>query len=128
MLGENSFAQENKRGDITQILIHHSPSVLQLNILETTHINIAAKHDGKLILYNQIVKADTSLEFMFDASVNFDLLNAKHIQANLNDTILDDYFTKKNVSLRGSYIVNSAQLYVAYYSDDENENQAKIKP
>jgi len=65
---------------------------------------------------------------MFDASINFDLLNAKHIQGNLNDVILDDYFTKKNISLRGSYIVNSAQLYVAYYSDYENESQAKTKP
>ena len=77
---------ENFQGSSTQILTHHSPSVLRLNILETTHINISAKHDGELILYNQIVPADTSLEFMFDASVNFDLLNAKHIQGNLNDT------------------------------------------
>ena len=99
-----------------------------MNILETTHINIAAKHDGELILYNQIVQTDTSLEFMFDASINFDLLNAKHIQGNLNDTALDDYFTKNNVSLRGSYIVNSAQLYVAYYSNHGNDNEAETKP
>jgi len=119
---------ENLQGSSTQILTHHSPSVLRLNILETTYINISAKHDGKLILYNQIVKAGTSLEFMFDASVNFDLLNAKHIQANLNDTILDDYFTKKNVSLRGSYIVNLAQLYVAYYNNNKTENRTATKP
>ena len=119
---------ENLQGSSTQILTHHSPSVLQLNILETTHININAKHDGKLILYNQIVQADTSLEFMFDALVNFDLLNAKHIQANLNHTILDDYFTKKNVLLRGSYIVNSAQLYVAYYSNNKIKSSTETKP
>ena len=118
---------ENLQGSNTQILTHHSPSVLQLNILETTHINIAAKHGGKLILYNQIVRADTSLEFMFDTSINFDLLNAKHIQGNLNNTELDDYFTKKNVSLRGSYIVNIAQLYVAYYGNNKIESQAKAE-
>ena len=119
---------EDLQGSSTQILTQHSPSVLQLNILETTHININAKHDGKLILYNQIVRADTSLEFMFDTSVNFDLLNAKHIQGNLNDTALDDYFTKKNVSLRGSYIVNSAQLYVAYYGNNKNKIKVEDKP
>ena len=119
---------ENLQGSSTQILTHYSPSVLRLNILETTHINISAKHDGELILYNQIVRADTSLEFMFDASVNFDLLNAKHIQGNLNDTILDDYFTKKNMILRGSYIVNTAQLYVAYYSNNKIKSQAETKP
>ena len=118
---------ENLQGSSTQILTHHSPSVLRLNILETTHINISAKHDGELILYNQIVPADTSLEFMFDTSVNFDLLNAKHIQGNLNDTALDDYFTKKNVSLRGSYIVNIAQLYVAYYGNNKIESQAEVE-
>ena len=119
---------KNLQGSNTQILTHLSPSVLQLNILETTHINITAKHDGELILYNQFVPADTSLEFMFDASVNFDLLNAKHIQANLNDNILDDYFKKKNVALRGSYIVHIAQLYVAYYDDNKIESQAETKP
>ena len=118
---------ENLQGSNTQILTHHSPSVLQLNILETTHINISAKHDGELILYNQIVAADTSLEFMFDASVNFDLLNAKHIQGNLNNTALDNYFTKKKISLRGSYIVNSAQLYVAYYGNNKIESQAEVE-
>ena len=97
---------------------------MQLNILETTHINIAAKHDGKLILYNQIARADTTLEFMFDASINFDLLNAKHIQGKLNNTTLDDYFTKKDITLRGSYIVNLAQLYVAYYSNHDNDSEA----
>ena len=124
--------RENLQRENTQILTHHVPSVLQLNILETTHIIIEAKHDGKLILYNQIVRADTSLEFIFNTSINFDLLNAKHIQANLNDTALDDYFTKKNVALRGSYIVNIAQLYVAYYGNNKIESQveavAKTKP
>ena len=119
---------EDLQGSSTQILTQHSPSVLQLNILETTHIIIDAKHNGELILYNQIVRADTSLEFMFDASINFDLLNAKHIQGKLNDTTLDDYFTKKNMTLRGSYIVNSAQLYVAYYSNDGNYSEAETKP
>jgi hypothetical protein len=119
---------ENLQGSSTQILTHHIPSVLQLNILETTHINISAKHDGELILYNQIVPADTSLEFMFDTSVNFDLLNAKHIQGNLNETILDDHFTKDNVILRGSYIVNSAQLYVAYYSSNNNQSLIEGNP
>ena len=89
-----------------------------MNILETTHINISAKHDGELILYNQIVLADTSLEFIFDTSINFDLLNANHVQAHLNDIPLDTYFTKNDVSLRGSYIVNSGQLYVGYFSRD----------
>ena len=65
---------------------------------------------------------------MFDASINFDLLNAKHIQGNLNGTSLDTYFTKNDVSLRGSYIVNSAQLYVAYYSNDGNYSEAETKP
>ena len=89
-----------------------------MNILETTHINIAAKHDSELILYNQIVLSDTSLEFIFDTSINFDLLNANHIQGNLNGASLNNYFTNKNVALRGSYIVNSAQLYVGYFSRD----------
>ena len=120
--------RENLQRENTQILTHHAPSVLQLNILETTHIIIQAKHDGKLILYNQIVPADTSLEFIFDISINFDLLNAKHIQGNLNGTALDDYFTQQKISLRGSYIVNSAQLYVAYYSNNKIENQPKNKP
>ena len=109
---------ENLRGSRTQILAYHSPSVLQLNILETTHVNITAKHDGELILYNQIVLSDTSLEFIFDTSINFDLLNANHIQGNLNGASLNNYFTNKNVALRGSYIVNSAQLYVGYFSRD----------
>ena len=75
-----------------------------------------------------MIPAETNLEFIFDASINFDLLNANHIHANLNGTSLDTYFTKNDVSLRGSFIVNSAQLYVAYYSDNENESQANTKP
>ena len=118
MLSESSFLLENLQGSTTQILTHHSPSVLQLNILETTHINIAAKHNGELILYNQIVIADTSLIFTFDSEIKFDLLNAMHIQGNLNGSSLNNYFTQKNVALRGSYIVNSAQLYVGYFSRD----------
>jgi len=109
--------RENLQSENTQILTHHAPSVLQLNILETTHIIIEAKHGGKLILYNQIVRANTNLEFIFDTSINFDLLNAKHIQGNLNGTSLNNYFTQKNVALRGSYIVNSAQLYVGYFGE-----------
>ena len=120
--------RENKRGDITQILTHHSPSLLQLSILETTQINITAKQNGELILYNQIVPAETNLEFIFDTEIKFDLLNANHIHANLNGTSLDTYFTKNDVSLRGSYIVNSAQLYVAYYSNHGNDSEAEIKP
>ena len=78
-------------------------------------MNITAKHNGELILYNQIVPAEANLEFIFDTEIKFDLLNANHIHANLNGTSLDTYFTKNNVSLRGSFIVNSGQLYVGYF-------------
>ena len=70
-----------------------------------------------MILYNQIVPAETNLEFIFDTEIKFDLLNAQHIQANLNGTSLGSYFTKNDISLRGSYIVNSAQLYIGYFTD-----------
>jgi hypothetical protein len=64
-----------------------------------------------------MIPAETNLEFIFDASINFDLLNANHIHANLNGTSLDTYFTKNDVSLRGSFIVNSGQLYVGYFGE-----------
>ena len=113
----NKYAIEDFQGSNTKILTEYSPSVLQLNVLKNTHINIAAKHNGELILYNQIVKAETNLEFIFDTEIKFDLLNARHIQANLNGISLETYFKKNDFSLRGSYIVNSAQLYIGYFED-----------
>ena len=118
---------ENLHGNTTQILPQKSPSVLQLHILETTHINIAAKHNGELILYNQLVDAESNLEFTFDTEIKFDLLNAQHIQANLNGSPLDEYFTKNDVSLRGSYIVNSGQLYVGYFAKSKAKVEVKAE-
>ena len=108
-------------GDTTQILPLHSPSVLKLEILEVTHINITSIHNDELIIYNEIVSAQTNLEFLFDSRIMFDLLNSNHIHAKLNDSSIDQYFTKNNVSVRGSFIVNSGQLYVGYFSGPEKE-------
>jgi len=44
-------------------------------------------------------------------------LSANHIQGILNGASLNNYFTQKNVALRGSYIVNSGQLYVGYFGE-----------
>jgi hypothetical protein len=97
-------------------LPHHSPSIITLNILQSTHINISAINGESLILFNQVVPADTTLEFTFDTEIKYDLLNASHIQCNLNGEAVDEYFTNDNASLRGSYIVESAQLYVGTFS------------
>jgi len=52
----------------------------------------------------------------------FDLLNSNHIHAKLNGSSIDKFFTKNNVSVRGSFIVDSGQLYVGYFSGpDKNQ-------
>ena len=89
-----------------------------------SRINITSKHNGDIFFYNKSVKADTTIEFIFDTEINFDLLNANHIEASLNGINLDEYFTKKDITIRGSYIVDSSQLYVAFYKyNQSNDNQ-----
>lgn len=113
--------QENKIGDITQILPLNSPSVLQLEILEITHINITYIHNDELIIYNEILPAQTNIEVLFDNRIMFDLLNSNHIHAKLNGSSMDHFFTKNNVSVRGSFIVNSGQLYLGYFSEPDKK-------
>ena len=108
-------------GDTTQILPLHFPSVLKLETLEITHINITSIRNDELIIYNEILPAQTNLEFIFDSKIMFDFLNSNHIHAKLNGSSIDQFFTKNNVSIRGSFIVNSGQLYVGYFSGSEKE-------
>ena len=75
-----------------------------------------------MIIYNEILPAQTNLEFLFNSKIMFDLLNSNHIHAKLNGSSIDKFFTKNNVSVRGSFIVDSGQLYVGYFSGpDKNQ-------
>ena len=93
---------------------YHSPSAFKLNVLQSTHINISAINGENSILFNQVVPADTTLEFEFDTVIKYDLLNARHVQCSLNGKVLNEYFTNDKVSLRGSYIVEAIPIICWY--------------
>jgi len=100
---------------------YYSPSLLEIEILKNTYINLTIKDKEELNFFNKRVDKGDKLQFTFDDEIKFDLLNASHLRAYLNGLSLDSYFTKNNVKIRGSYIVKKSQLYIGYYNDNQNQ-------
>lgn len=113
---ESPFLLENLKGSATEVLNHQIPSKFQINSVKPTWINVAYKHNGELKLFNQHIPADTSLSFLFDTSIMFDLRNNLHVATEINDTDLNEFIDYKDVSIRGSFIVESSQLFMGFYS------------
>ena len=112
LLNDDDFKQDLYEGQVTRILQTESPATFQLTTSSKTKVNISSE---KRELLNRIIPADTTLSFTFDSTLSFDFYSASHLKAYINNQLLDKYFTQNDSALRGSYNVETSQLYVRYY-------------
>ena len=117
LLTNKTFKNSVKEYEITEILPLKSNDVsFIIQTLDKTKINIATHNqDGSVFFLNNIFPKDTTLTFLSDSLINFDILNSSHVKISLNELNLSNYIPNENFLIRGSYRHNINQFYVALY-------------
>jgi len=115
-LNNRDFLPEKKDRDFTGIIKLFAPYTLSLDILSDTKVNISKLENGEVKqLMNQFVSEGNQYEFVFENTINFEFWNAEHIQMKLNAIPMDNFLSKGDFAIRGSYEAEKSQLYLGFY-------------
>ena len=112
----NSNFLITKRLSENSIFLEESPKyVLRVEALARTKININNSVKDKPESTNEIIEAGEIRTFFISKQISFDFWSASHIDVQINDIKLNNYFGSRDQSIRGTFDITDQKLWYAIY-------------
>tara|TARA_Y100001968_G_C19227474_1_gene652771 strand:+ start:19 stop:903 length:885 start_codon:yes stop_codon:yes gene_type:complete len=112
----NSNFLITKRLSENSVFLEESPKyVLRVEALARTKININNSVKDKPESTNEIIEAGEIRTFFISKQISFDFWSASHIDVQINDIKLNNYFGSQDQSIRGTFDITDQKLWYAIY-------------
>ena len=112
----NSNFLITKRLSENSVFLEESPKyVLRVEALARTKININNSVKDKPESTNEIIEAGEIRTFFISKQISFDFWSASHIDVQINDIKLNNYFGSRDQSIRGTFDITDQKLWYAIY-------------
>ena len=112
----NSNFLITKRLSENSVFLEESPKyVLRVEALARTKININNSVKDKPESTNEIIDAGEIRTFFISKQISFDFWSASHIDVQINDIKLNNYFGSQDQSIRGTFDITDQKLWYAIY-------------
>ena len=112
----NSNFLITKRLSENSVFLEESPKyVLRVEALARTKININNSVKDKPESTNEIIEPGEIRTFFISKQISFDFWSASHIDVQINDIKLNNYFGSQDQSIRGTFDITDQKLWYAIY-------------
>ena len=112
----NSNFLITKRLSENSVFLEEAPKyVLRVEALARTKININNSVKDKPESTNEIIEPGEIRTFFISKQISFDFWSASHIDVQINDIKLNNYFGSQDQSIRGTFDITDQKLWYAIY-------------